>query len=168
MLIIVYCAKFGITLPNDKILDVTKLTAFADDKLNFAKMTISLFDRVGKKHCGQRRKCWLPAFSPFSPVFSKSFFFRVVKSLDCVVQRYLKLLRRATHLWPGIEATHLWPGIEATHLWPGIAVNGRTSTQVRPELCCYFKAQPPETNNIPSKLSFVMAKLNSLPHNHDL
>ena len=33
--------------PNDRILDVTKLTAFADDKFNVAKMTISLFDRVG-------------------------------------------------------------------------------------------------------------------------
>ena len=33
-------------LPNDKILDVTKLKAFADIKLNSAKMTISLFDRV--------------------------------------------------------------------------------------------------------------------------
>ena len=33
-------------LPNDKILDVTKLKAFADDKLKVAKMRISLIDRV--------------------------------------------------------------------------------------------------------------------------
>ena len=33
-------------IPNDKILDVTKLKAFADDKLNVAKMTIFLYDRV--------------------------------------------------------------------------------------------------------------------------
>ena len=33
-------------LPNDKILDVTKLKAFAEEKLNIAKMTISLFDKV--------------------------------------------------------------------------------------------------------------------------
>ena len=33
-------------LPDDKILDFTKLKAFADDKLNVAKMMISLFDRV--------------------------------------------------------------------------------------------------------------------------
>ena len=32
-------------LSNDKILDVTKLKAFADDKLYAAKITISLFDR---------------------------------------------------------------------------------------------------------------------------
>ena len=35
------------SLPKDKILDVTKLKAFADDKLNAAKMMISLYNRVG-------------------------------------------------------------------------------------------------------------------------
>ena len=35
-----------ISLPDNKILDVTKLKAFADDKSNVAKMTISHFDRV--------------------------------------------------------------------------------------------------------------------------
>ena len=39
--------KYGFnSLPDDKILDVTKLKAFADDKLNVAKMESSLFDRV--------------------------------------------------------------------------------------------------------------------------
>ena len=33
-------------LPNDKILDRTKLKAFADDKLYVTKMIISVFDRV--------------------------------------------------------------------------------------------------------------------------
>ena len=33
-----------IYLPNDRCLDVTKLKAFADDKLNVARLTISLFD----------------------------------------------------------------------------------------------------------------------------
>ena len=33
-------------LPNDKILDVTKMKAFADGKLNVARMLISLLDRV--------------------------------------------------------------------------------------------------------------------------
>ena len=33
-------------LPNDKILYMTKLKAFADDKLNVAKMTITSCDRV--------------------------------------------------------------------------------------------------------------------------
>ena len=34
------------SLPNDKKLDLTKLKACADDKLNVAKMMISLFDRA--------------------------------------------------------------------------------------------------------------------------
>ena len=34
------------SIPKDKILDRTKLKAFADDNLNAAKMTFSLFDRV--------------------------------------------------------------------------------------------------------------------------
>ena len=32
--------------PHDKILDLTKLKAFADEKLNVSKMIISVFDRV--------------------------------------------------------------------------------------------------------------------------
>ena len=39
-----------------------------------------------RKHCGKRRKCWLPAFSPFLSVFSKGFFIKVVKTWDCVVE----------------------------------------------------------------------------------
>ena len=74
------------SLPNDKIMDVTTSKAFANDKLNVAKNTFSPFDRV-RKHCGKRRKCWLPAFSPVLTVFCKALFFRVVKSQDCVVKR---------------------------------------------------------------------------------
>ena len=37
----------------------------------------------GQKHCGKRRKCWLPAFSPFSTMFSKDSFPRVIKSSHC-------------------------------------------------------------------------------------
>ena len=71
------------SLSNDKILDVTKLKAFADNKLNIAKMTIFLFDRVentGGK--GENAGCQHFLLSP--PVFSKALFFRVVKSRDCV------------------------------------------------------------------------------------
>ena len=60
-------------LPNNKVLDLMKLKAFSDEKLNVAKMMISLFDR-------------LQAFSPFPTVFSKTFFFKVNKSRDCVVK----------------------------------------------------------------------------------
>ena len=34
------------SFPNKKILDVTKLKQFADDKLNIARMMISLLERV--------------------------------------------------------------------------------------------------------------------------
>ena len=34
------------SLPNDKILDETKLKAFADDKINVAQMMVFVFDRV--------------------------------------------------------------------------------------------------------------------------
>ena len=34
------------SLPNDKILHVTKLKAFADDKLNFVKTMVSLYNRL--------------------------------------------------------------------------------------------------------------------------
>ena len=39
------CCVFD-SLPNDKVLDVTKLRAFADNKLNVAKRAISLSDGV--------------------------------------------------------------------------------------------------------------------------
>ena len=42
----------------------------------------------GRKHHGKRRKCWLPAFSPFPIILSKDSFFRIVKSGDCVVKSY--------------------------------------------------------------------------------
>ena len=72
-------------LPNDKILDVTKLKASADEKLNFVKMTISLLARV-ENTVGKGENAGYKHFFPFSPVFSKAFFFRVVKSWECVVK----------------------------------------------------------------------------------
>ena len=61
------------------------MKTFADDKLNVAKMTISLLYRA-ENTLGKRRKCWEPAFSPFPTVFSKAFITRVVKRRDCVVR----------------------------------------------------------------------------------
>ena len=67
---------------------MTKFKAFADDKLNIAKMIISLCDRV-ENTVGKEEKCWLPAFSSFATVLSKAFFFRVVKSCDYVVKELI-------------------------------------------------------------------------------
>ena len=72
-------------LPNGKILDWPKLKTLADDKTTVAEMMISLSDRV-EKHCGKRRKCWLPAFSPFGTMFSKALLFRVFRSRDCMIK----------------------------------------------------------------------------------
>ena len=58
-------------LPN-KMLDVTKLKAFADDKCNVVKMTISLLIRV--EMVWEKKKMLVT--SPFPTVFSKAFFFK--------------------------------------------------------------------------------------------
>ena len=74
------------SLPNDKNFDWSKLIAFADDKINVTEKSKFGQGRVYRKHCGKRRKCWLPVFCPFSTMFSKSYFLKVVKSRDCVVK----------------------------------------------------------------------------------
>ena len=43
----------------------------------------------GRKHYGKRRKCWLPAFSPFPIMFSKGFSYWVIKSRDCVIKSWV-------------------------------------------------------------------------------
>ena len=70
-------------LPNDTIVEVTKLKAFADDMLNMAKMMISLFDRV-ENTVGKGENACYQHFFIFPTAFSKPFFFRVVKSRNCV------------------------------------------------------------------------------------
>ena len=60
------------SLPNDKILDWSKLKAFAEDKIKELKIIIFVWDRF-ENTVGRRRKCWLPVFSPFPSVFSKGF-----------------------------------------------------------------------------------------------
>ena len=62
---------------------MTKLKAFADDKLNVAKTTISLCDRVANT-VGKEEN----AFSSFPTVFSEADFFRVVNCEDYVVNLF--------------------------------------------------------------------------------
>ena len=45
----------GLTLPNNKIFAVTKLKAFADNKINEAQMMISVFDIPMKIHVDQEQ-----------------------------------------------------------------------------------------------------------------
>ena len=58
--------------PHDKILDQTKLKAFADERFNVTKMIISVFDRV-KNIVGKGEIACTGNFS-FSTMFSEGFF----------------------------------------------------------------------------------------------
>ena len=73
------------SLPNDKIIDWSKFKAFADDKLITTQKLKDVHGRV-ENIVGKSRKCWVPAFSPFHTMFSKTFLSRDVKSQDCVVK----------------------------------------------------------------------------------
>ena len=77
-----YCWKSGFAIghshiinpfPHIKILDQTKLKAFADDKLNVTKMIFSAFD-MSRKHCGKRRNCLYKQFLLFPQCFQKASF----------------------------------------------------------------------------------------------
>ena len=57
------CGKELDPLPNYKISDLDKFKTFADKKINANKVIFGL------EHCGRRRKCWIPAFSPFPTIF---------------------------------------------------------------------------------------------------
>ena len=58
------------SLPNDKILDVIKLKAFADDKSTIAEMTGSLFDR-DENTVGKRENAGFQNFLLFPQGFPK-------------------------------------------------------------------------------------------------
>ena len=57
------------------------MKAFADDKIDVTEK-FKFYLRKGRKHCGKRRKCWLPEFSPFCTLVSKG----VIESRECVVK----------------------------------------------------------------------------------
>ena len=71
--------------PKDKFLNMTKLKAFVDDKLNVAKMTISLSHRV-ENTVGKEENAGYQHFLLFPTVFFEGFFCRVVKNRNCVVK----------------------------------------------------------------------------------
>ena len=48
------------------------------------KPNIKICFENSRKHYEKRRKCWLPAFSPFRTMFLKAFLLRVIKSQDSV------------------------------------------------------------------------------------
>ena len=72
-------------LPNDKILDCSKLKAFADDKIKVFEMMIFVFDRV-ENIVGKGENAGYQHFLLFPTMFLKGLFYKVVKSQDCVVK----------------------------------------------------------------------------------
>ena len=61
----------GNSLPRNKILDWSKLKAFADDNINVTeslKFVLRMFENI----LGKGEKCWLPAFSSFLTMFQKA------------------------------------------------------------------------------------------------
>ena len=74
------------SLPNNKILDLSKLKALAIDKIIICGPNIEICLEKGRKHCGKRRKSRLAAFSPFLKMFSKLLFLGAVQSRNSVVK----------------------------------------------------------------------------------
>ena len=72
------------SLPNSNILAWSKFKAFADNKIIVTEKN-EICSGKGRKHCGKRRKGWLPAFFP--PHFQMATFSGSLKfCLDCVVK----------------------------------------------------------------------------------
>ena len=71
------------SLPNGKSSDCIKFKALEDDQINVGYKLKTVYGRV-ENIKGTGEKFWLPAFSPFSTMFSKAFSSRVVTSPDCV------------------------------------------------------------------------------------
>ena len=74
-----------LTLPNNKMLDMSNFKAFADDKIILAQKLKFVLEKV-ENIVGKGEKCWLPPFSPFPTMFSKAFFPRGLKNQDCMVK----------------------------------------------------------------------------------
>ena len=66
------------SLQADNYLDKTKFKAFADNKLNVAKIMIYVFDG-GRKHCGKRRNAGYQHFLLFPHCFQKASFLGSLK-----------------------------------------------------------------------------------------
>ena len=74
----------GPSWPSCYFFDWSKLKAFADDKLNIDKMTMSLLERVENTE-GKGENTGHQHFLLF-PVFSKAFFFGVFESGFCIAE----------------------------------------------------------------------------------
>ena len=73
------------SLPNDKILDWSKLKAFANDKMNVNEKFNFGLGRT-KNIVGKGENAGYQHFLLFPQCFQKAFSFQVVKGQDCVVK----------------------------------------------------------------------------------
>ena len=62
---------------NSKLLQIESISR----RQNKCDSKIEISFEKDRNICGKRKKCWLPAFSPFPTMVSKG----VIKSQDCVV-----------------------------------------------------------------------------------
>ena len=79
--------KFGLVVllnifPHDKFSEWSKLKVFAHDKINVIEKVRFVLGRI-ENIVEKGENAGLPAFSPFPTMFSRAFFFKVVKSRDC-------------------------------------------------------------------------------------
>ena len=81
-----HCVVMGSPFTKRQNFDRTKFKAFADDKLNVAKMMIPLFNRV-ENTVGKGENAGYQHFLLFPQSFCIAFFFRVVKGHDHVVKK---------------------------------------------------------------------------------
>ena len=72
------------SLPNSKILDLSKLKEFADNNFRVAQMMLFSSDRV-ENTVGKGENAGHQHFLLFLQCFQKAFFLGIVKSPDCVV-----------------------------------------------------------------------------------
>ena len=76
------------SLPNDKILDLSKLKAFAVDKkivTQNSEVVLEILENI----VGKGENAGYQNFLPIPRGFQKFFFLRVIKSRDCVVSSYM-------------------------------------------------------------------------------
>ena len=72
-------------LLKNKILDQFRLKKIADDKINLIQKLKFVYGWV-ENIVGKGKKCWLPAFSPFSTMLSEGIYLVIVKTQDRVVK----------------------------------------------------------------------------------
>ena len=73
------------SVPTDKILDWSKLKAFADHKINVTEKLKFVSSRI-ENIFGKGENAGYQHFSPFPKMFSNASFLRVFESWDCVVK----------------------------------------------------------------------------------